>query len=249
MAKEADTTFQGVFSQASSTYSNKLLPWCVSSAVPLQYMSKVLATTVQEEEDVPVVITVPDPESSQTPNLSDSLACSTGAPPLPVSPFLYILFVGTLLLGYPFTEFIAGPTLKKQDHSPSGTLRDEHNKQTCVDSQEVKVRSNHSSTQGDEDTPKLVPEARPCSKPQGQEPASPPSSPTKATTHPDYGTVVGTSRSTGDQNSESDANHSGASSDSDTSRGNMANSNMKSASGNCITHSDTDEVTIRTIHK
>ena len=43
MAKEADATFQEVFSQVSSTNSIKLLPWCIFSTVPLCYMSEALA--------------------------------------------------------------------------------------------------------------------------------------------------------------------------------------------------------------
>ena len=97
--------------------------------------------------------------------------------------------------------------------------------------------------------PKLVPEARPSSEPQGQEPTSPPSSPTKATADPGNGTVVGTLRSPRDQDSESNANHSGASSDSDASRENVANSDRESASGDHFTYLDTDEVTIRVTWK
>ena len=94
----------------------------------------------------------------------------------------------------------------------SGTapaLGDQCNKGTHVGSQVVKVRSEHISTKGNEAMPKSAQETRPSSEPQGQEPTSPPSSPTKATTDPGNGTVVGTLRSTRDQDSESSANHSG----------------------------------------
>ena len=57
------------------------------------------------------------------------------------------------------------------------------------------------------------------------------------------------SRSTKDQDSESSANHSGTSSNSDMSRENVANSDMESASGDCVTCSDKDNVTIRTTRK
>ena len=56
-------------------------------------------------------------------------------------------------------------------------------------------------------------------------------------------------KSTRDQDSESDANHSRASSNLNASRENVADSDMESASGDCITCSDTDEVTIRTAWK
>ena len=72
-----------------------------------------------------------------------------------------------------------------------------------------------------------------------------PSSPTKATADPGNGTVVETSRSTRDQDSEGKANHSGSSSDLDTSRENMADSDIDSASRDHFTCLDTDEVTVR----
>ena len=112
-------------------------------------------------------------EGSQAPDLSDSPAHQTGTPPLLVLPFLDIPFVCTCQVGHPFAGIIAGPTQKKWDCSSSNTLGDQCNKWTHFDSQEVEVRSEHNSTQGDEDMPKLVMEARPSSEPQGQEPTSP----------------------------------------------------------------------------
>ena len=151
-------------------------------------------------------------------------------------------FVGTPPVGCPFTGFIVGPIQKKWDHSSSGALGDQCNKQTHVDSQEVEVSSEHSSTKVDEDMPKWALKARPMFEPQGQVPTSP----TKATTDPGHGTVVGTLRSTGDQDSASNANYSGASSNLDSSREIVANSDIESTSVDCFTCLDTDEVTIRT---
>ena len=87
---------------------------------------------------------------------------------------------------------------KEQDHYSSGAIGDQCNKQTCVNSQEVEGRSEHSSTKGDEDMLEVAQEARPSSKLQGQEPTSPPSSPVKAMTDPGDGTLVGTLRTTRD---------------------------------------------------
>ena len=95
----------------------------------------------------------------------------------------------------------------------------------------------------------MVPEARPSSEPQGQEPTSPPSSPMKATTDPGESTVVETSRSTRDQDSESNTNDNGASSDLDVSRENVANLDIESASRDCFMCLDTDKVTIRITQK
>ena len=49
MAKEADATFQEVFSQVSLTDLIKLLPWCISSTLTLLYMSDALATPAQQD--------------------------------------------------------------------------------------------------------------------------------------------------------------------------------------------------------
>ena len=226
MAEEADAAFHEVFFHVSSTDSIKLLPWCFSFTVPLHYMSDVLATAMQKEEDILVTISASKLEGSQALEPSDSLAPWTETLPLPVPPLLDIPFVGTPQVGHPFAWFIASTTQKKWDHSPNSSLSDHHDKGTCVDFQEVEARSEHSFTQGEEDTPALVSEVRPSSEPQGQEPTSSPSSPTKATTDPDDGTVGEASRSIGDQGSASSANHSGTSSDLDASRENMVNSDM-----------------------
>ena len=118
------------------------------------------------------------------------------------------------------------PTKKKWDHSPSGSLNNHCDKRTHVNPQEVKARSEHSTTQGE-----LVLEAGLSFKQQGQEPTSPPSSPARATTDPDNGTVAGSLRSTRNE----------ASSDSDLSREDEANSDMDTASGDCVTCLDTDK--------
>ena len=64
VVKQADATFQEVFSQMTLTDLIKLLPQCVSSTVPLCYMSRVLATTMQQDEDVPATTTVSEWEGS-----------------------------------------------------------------------------------------------------------------------------------------------------------------------------------------
>ena len=45
-------------------------------------MSDVLATAMQQEEDVPAAIAVLEPEGSQVPDPSDSPACQTESLPL-----------------------------------------------------------------------------------------------------------------------------------------------------------------------
>ena len=144
MVKQADAIFQEVFSQVSSTDSIKLLPWCISSTVPLCYMSRVLATAMQQH-DIPATTTVSEPDGSPALAPSSSPACPTRTPPLPVPPLLDISFVGTPPVGHPFAEFLAGPTQKKWDCSSSGSLSNHPKKRTLVDSQEVEARSEHCS--------------------------------------------------------------------------------------------------------
>ena len=88
--------------------------------------------------------------------------------------------------------------------------------------------------------PKVVPEAGPAlTNNKGRNLPDPLPVPTRATADPDDSTVAGSLRSTGDQ----------ASSDSDLSREDVADSDMDTASGDCITCLDTDEVTVWTTQK
>ena len=153
-------------------------------------MSQVLATTTQQDEDIPGTITVPKPEGSPALGPTNSPAHQSGTPPLPVPPLLDIPFVGTPLVGCSFDGFIACLTQEKQDCSYSSSLSNHHDKRTHVDSQDVKASNDHSTAQGNEDMPKLLLEAGPSSEQQGEEPTSPLFSPTRATTDPDGGTAA-----------------------------------------------------------
>ena len=62
MVKQADATFQEVFSQGSLVDSIKLLPWCISFTVPLHYMSRAQATATQQDEDIPTTTNASEPE-------------------------------------------------------------------------------------------------------------------------------------------------------------------------------------------
>ena len=75
-------------------------------------MSKALATTVQQDEDIPATSIVPEPEGSLAPGPSNSPAHQTGTLPLSVPPLPDISFVGTPPVGYPFAGFTASPTQK-----------------------------------------------------------------------------------------------------------------------------------------
>ena len=174
MDEQTDATFQEVFSQVSLANSIKLLPWCLSSTIPLCYMSGVLATTAQQDGDIPATTAASESEGSPAPGPWSSPAHPPRTPPFPIPPLPDISFVGTPPVWHPFAAFHAIPTEKKWDCYSSGLLDDHCNRRTHVNSQEVKGGSDHSSAQSNEDMPELVPEAGPSFKlQQGWEPTSP----------------------------------------------------------------------------
>ena len=113
MVEQTDATFQEVFSRVSLPDSIKLLPWCISSTVPLHYMSRALTTATQQGKDVPATTTASDPEGSPSAGPLSSPTYPPGTPPLPVPPLPDIPLGGTPLVGYPFADFLAVSTQKK----------------------------------------------------------------------------------------------------------------------------------------
>ena len=97
----------------SSANSIKLLSWCVFTTVPLHQMSRALATTAQQDEDIPAITTAFKPECSPAPGPSSSPAHPPRPPPLPAPLLPYIAVVGTPPVGCPFAEFLSIPTQKK----------------------------------------------------------------------------------------------------------------------------------------
>ena len=227
------------FLVTSSANSVKLLPWCISSGIPFHNMHDTLPSTTWQGGNIPATVAAPEQEESPTVGLSSIPAYLTETPP-PILPLLLDLpLVGTLPMGHPFFKSTSSPLQKKWDCSPSGSFGNHHGKRTHVHSPEAEVRSEHSSAWSGGNMPKMVPETRPSTEEWGWEPANPPSSPTRATADPDDGTAAASSWSTEDQ----------PSSDSDSSRENLADSNLDTASGDYIMCSDTDEVSIQTAHK
>ena len=147
---------------------------------------------------------------------------------------------GTPLVECPFSDFLAIPSQRKQDQSPSSSLDHHPTKRTHVCSPEVEVGVELSSTQSDQDMPKLVLEtgSGPSSEQGGQEPASLPS-PSSAIIGPVGGTMAGSPKSTEDL----------ASSSSELSRGDVDDSDMDTVSGDCLSCSDTDDASVHTTHK
>ena len=89
-----------------------------------------------------------------------------------------------------------------------------------VETAEVKVSSGHSTSQGNGELPETPQEA------------------------PNNG--MGASGSTEEQNSKDNTNHSDKESTQEESRENAADSDLESASGDCLTCSDMEEVAVRT---
>ena len=100
MGEEVDATFQEVFSETSSIDSVGILPWCISTTanlggLPACYMSKALATTMQQRVGASVAATTPESWGSQALASMSSPACQTETPPLPILPMSDIPLIGT----------------------------------------------------------------------------------------------------------------------------------------------------------
>ena len=78
--------------------------------VPLCYMSRMMATVMQQDEDIPAASKA---EGSLVPGLSSSPVHPPRTPPLPVPHLLDIPLVGTPPLECPFADFLAISTQKK----------------------------------------------------------------------------------------------------------------------------------------
>ena len=54
MIDQTKATFQEVFSKVSLTEAVKLLPWCISVAVPFHYISRAETTAAQQDKGIPL---------------------------------------------------------------------------------------------------------------------------------------------------------------------------------------------------
>ena len=139
MAKEADTSFQEVFSQASSTDLDQVATLvCLFCSFPSLHEPRAGHCCRDRKEDIPATTTAPKPECSQIPDPSDSPdlsnwnSISSSASLTGIFPLWELPWLGAhLLVSSP------APMQKKLDHSSSGTLSGHCNKQSHVDSQEV----------------------------------------------------------------------------------------------------------------
>ena len=136
MAQKGDYTFQEVFSMTSLAKSVKVLPWCISTGVPLCHIDDALAASKQQGKTALATASVTESEEPPTPGLSSSPAQSSETLP-PAKPLLPDLpFEGTPSMGCPFFEYLTGPSQKKRECSPSRSFSDHHSKKTQVNSNE-----------------------------------------------------------------------------------------------------------------
>ena len=222
MAEEVDATFQEVFSETSSTDSVRLLTWCISTAtnpgvMPICYMSEALATAVQQG----AAQWLPSHQSLRThmsQPLQTALHTKLGLHHFPFFPCQTSPLLA-LPVGSPLIWVHCQSQHKKWDCSPKGAPDDQPVKRAYTETAEANVSSGHSTQQGD---------WKPCETP-------------LEVLNNDMVALGGT----GEHVSEDDMDC-GDQSAQDESRENVANSDLKSTSGDCLTSLDTEEVAIRT---
>ena len=115
---QTDATLQEVLSQAGPVEAVKLLPWCISTAVPLCYISEATTTVAQQDEDISIVFKPePEPCDSLVPGPSRVLTPPPVTSPLPVSSLPDIPLEGTSLLGHAFAGLTIPPKGKWDRYS------------------------------------------------------------------------------------------------------------------------------------
>ena len=186
MIDQTDATFQEVFSQVGLMEAVKLLPCCISAAVPFQYISRTMTTTGQQGKDVSAIVMpcptiskpVPAPESHCSPvPYPSSAPTPPGTSSLPLSFLPSIPLVGSPLVGCPFSDFPAIPPTGQVTSLFQWFTWTSSPKKTHVCYPEVEVGVESSFSWGDRNTSELVLESgpRPRSEQGGQDPTSPPS--------------------------------------------------------------------------
>ena len=105
LMNQTEATFQEVFSQVDSMEAVKLLPWCVTVAMPLWCISGAVATAIQLVEGIPSISELcptepkPEPCGSPPPGPSRVLTSPWGTSPPLVPSIPDIPLLGTSLVG------------------------------------------------------------------------------------------------------------------------------------------------------
>ena len=220
----------------------RLLPWFLSAtaksgAGPTCQVSEALTSiTTSELEDTTVLA------------LTSSQAHRVNTLP-PVPPASDILAASTPV-GQLFFALALGLKCKKWDYSPSSTPEGKSGKRVCTGTKERSVSSGHST---------LPNQLVVSHSPRQLEPEliNFPSSPVKKATDPNdrfaaeaFGSTIDCDRDSAVEVSWDDADQSGKESDSSSGlQESVADSGPESATGDCLTCSDTEEVAVNSAHK
>ena len=242
MAEQMDTTFREVLSQMSHANLVRLLPWFLSAN------AKFHAGSTCSVSEAFTAITTSELEGSTATASMSSPACRVRT--LPQVPLTSDILAAGTPAGQPFFALALSLKHKKWDHSPGSTPEGQSSKRTCTGTKEVSISSGHSTL-----PIQLVASHSP--KQLELELINLPSSPVKAAANPDDRLAPETSGNTIDcdkhfvvEVSEHDADHSGDESDlSSDLQESAADSGPKSATGDCLTCSDTKEAAVNSAHK
>ena len=113
MAREGEYTFPGAFLITCLAESVMLLPWCVSTGIPLHHMDDALVATEQQSETALATVGVTEPEKLSAPGLSSSPAHSLKTPP-PAILFYLIFLLRALCPGVPILWVPCWPFAEKE---------------------------------------------------------------------------------------------------------------------------------------
>ena len=153
-------------------------------------------------------------------------------------PYLTFPWMVLPLLGHSFTGLTIPPK-GKWDHTPGDSPDHPHINRTCITCPEVEVGIEHNSIWGSEDMPNPTPETRTDYKQPQWESLSPFSSPTGGLAHPNDAVVAGSPKNTRDQ----------VSSGSSLPRGSSVYSDQDTASEDCLSCLDTNEISMIMAHR
>ena len=71
MTQEGESTLQEVFSMTSLADSVKLLPWCISSDIPLHHLDDALVATKRQGKTIQAITAMPKHRALEQSSLSN----------------------------------------------------------------------------------------------------------------------------------------------------------------------------------
>ena len=237
MAEQIDTSIREVLSEMSQANSVRLLPWFLSTA------AKPGVGSTHSVDEVLTFFTTPKlEETTALASISSTVLRVSTLPPVPLASDIP---AARTPVGQLFFTLALGLKCKKWDCSPDGTPEGQSCKRAHTGTGEGSVSSGCS-------TPPNLPVASHGSEQLEPEIINLPSSPAKVETDPNdrlaaeaAGSTIDCDRDSVVEASRDDADQSGDESDSTSDLlGSAADSGPKSATGDCHTCSDTEEVAV-----